>query len=155
MVWPEIWIRLSWKKEQWTSIHNYANFTSESPLIFWNNKVIQTFVSHYSLRITSYSCGLLDPFHFLQNFWFLKNLGSIPLVETNLVRFFFLIPLAWAFCVLLCWQAFFCCYFRSNEERDNECMVRWHFMWWRKREIQMTAADKNLYKERAWCILVQ
>lgn len=42
----------------------------------------------------------------------LKNsltLGSIPLVETYFVRFFFLIPLACALWVLLWAQVFFCC----------------------------------------------
>jgi len=33
----------------------------------------------------------------------------MPRVDTYLVRFFFLIPLAWAFCVLLWAQVFFCC----------------------------------------------
>jgi len=39
--------------------------------------------------------------YFLANFWLRKNLGSIPRVETYLVRFAFLMPLACALCVLL------------------------------------------------------
>ncbi len=47
--------------------------------------------------------------YFLANFWFLRNLGSIPLVLVYLVLLFFLIPLACAFWVLLCAHVFFDC----------------------------------------------
>jgi hypothetical protein len=38
----------------------------------------------------------------------------MPLVETYLVRFFFLIPLACALCVLLWAHVFFCCWWRRG-----------------------------------------
>lgn len=44
----------------------------------------------------------------------------MPLVETYLVRFFFLIPLACALWVLLCAHVFFCCYLCMEEAREGD-----------------------------------
>ena len=41
-------------------------------------------------------------------------------MDTYLVRFFFLMPLACAFCVLLWAQVFFCCWFREVNSEEEE-----------------------------------
>jgi len=60
--------------------------------------------------------------YFLAYFWFRKNLGSMPLVDTYRCLLAFLIPLAWALWVLLCAQVFFCCYIqiKSNQIKSNQ-----------------------------------
>ena len=94
--------------------------------------------------------------YFFENFWFLKNFGSIPRWETYLVRFFFLIPLACALCVLLCAQVFFCCYFIWRSEINPYFYINWQpglckeekdaiFNWWENSRSKLNYTDTTVH----------
>ena len=77
--------------------------------------LLEGFASTFDVH--SSSCCRFDPLYFLANFWFRKNFGSIPLVDTNFDRLAFLMPLRCALCVELCAHVFFCC---ATERKKND-----------------------------------
>ena len=93
-----------------TITHPHKLDIPRTSIFLYNTIAILCNVHFYS------SCLRLEPLYFLANFWFRRNLGSIPRVETNLDLLAFLIPLACALWVLLCAQVFFCCCHRKRGE---------------------------------------
>lgn len=110
--------KLRYNSSRWSSIHDHTTTFPSMGRIEEQSVHVMSFPVSSRFWINSnvfgpflgcYSCTRFFPLYFLANFWFRRNLGSIPLVDTNLERFAFLIPLACALCVLLCAQVFFCC----------------------------------------------